>query len=65
MAKVSETNTVTGEKRTRLSYVELGNIMLATAGQDACRRGYGTTDPEAVGQYALQYNDINPDGTTN
>src|SRR5688572_29082338 len=63
--KVTETNAVTGETRTRLSYTELGLIMLAEAGTDNCRDGYGTTDPEWVGRYALQYGDINPDGTLN
>jgi hypothetical protein len=62
---ITEKNIVTGEKRTRLSYVELGNIMLKTAGKDACQKGYGTTDPETVGRYALDYGDINPDGTLN
>lgn len=49
----------------RLSYVELGNIMLREAGAAACQSGYGTTDPEWVGRYALQYGDIRPDGTLN
>lgn len=48
-----------------LSYVELGNIVLQAAGPEACQAGYGTTDPEWVGRYALQYRDINPDGTLN
>ncbi len=46
-------------------YTELGDIMLAEAGEDACREGYGTTDPDLIGRYALDHNDINPDGTTN
>lgn len=62
---ISETNTITGEKRTRLPYVELGNIILKKFGEDACLNGYGTADPGRVGQYALQAGDINPDGTTN
>lgn len=49
----------------RKSHVELGEIMLREAGEQACRDGYGTTDPEWVGRYALQYGDINPDGTLN
>jgi hypothetical protein len=48
-----------------MTYTELGNIMLKWAGADACQAGYGTTDPEWVGRYALQYGDINTDGTTN
>lgn len=48
-----------------LTFVELGKIMLEQAGAEACQKGYGTTDPEAVGRYARQYNDINPDGTLN
>lgn len=61
----TERNTVTNEVRTRLSFKELGNIMLATCGHAACQSGYGTVDPEAVGRYALQYNDINPNGVLN
>lgn len=48
-----------------LSYVELGNIMLREAGAEACQRGYGTTEPEWVGRYAIQYGDIRRDGTLN
>lgn len=46
-------------------YIALGNIMLAEAGEEACRDGYGTTDPEWVGRYAIEYGDIQPDGTLN
>ena len=60
-----EQNTITGEVRERLSYTELGNIMLKEAGAEACQSGYQTVDPEWVGRYALQYGDINPDGTLN
>jgi hypothetical protein len=49
----------------RLTYVELGNIMLREAGPEACQRAYGTTDPEWVGRYAIRCGDINPDGTLN
>jgi len=52
-------------KPTAKTFVELGNIMLKTAGAEACQKGYGTTDPEWVGRYALDYCDINRDGTTN
>ena len=62
---VTEVNIVTGEKRTRLSYVELGNIMLHEVGETVCLLGYGTKDPEWVGRYALSYKDINEDGTLN
>jgi hypothetical protein len=48
-----------------LNYVELGNIMLKEAGEEACQKGYGTTDPEYVGRYAVLYGDINRDGTLN
>lgn len=44
---------------------ELGQIMLKEAGAKACQSGYLTTDPEAVGRYALQFGDINRDGTLN
>jgi len=49
----------------KLTFVELGNIMLREAGAEACQAGYGTTDPEWVGRYAIQFGDINPDGTLN
>lgn len=48
-----------------MTYEELGKIMLAEAGEEACQAGYETTDPEWVGRYALQYGDINRDGTLN
>ena len=47
------------------SFVELGDIMLREAGEDACQSGYGTTDPYMVGKLALVYGDINGDGTLN
>jgi hypothetical protein len=47
------------------SLVELGNIMLAQAGAEACQKGYGTTDPYWVGIHALSFCDINRDGTLN
>ena len=46
-------------------YIELGLILLKEAGEEACRAGYGTIDPEWVGRYGLMYGDINPDGTLN
>jgi hypothetical protein len=48
-----------------LTYEELGRIMLEQAGEQACLDGYTTTDPYWVGRYAVQYGDIDPDGTTN
>ena len=48
---------------TQLSFTELGQIMLKEAGEAACQSGYGTTDPEWVGRYALEYGDIHTDGT--
>lgn len=48
-----------------MTYAELGRIVLAEAGVDACREGYQTTDPALVGRLALGYGDINPDGTLN
>lgn len=44
---------------------QLGQIMLQEAGVEACQDGYGTTDPEWVGRYAIEYGDINLDGTLN
>lgn len=49
----------------KLSHVDLGNIMLREVGVAACQSGYGTTDPEWVGRYALQHGDIRPDGVLN
>lgn len=49
----------------QLSLVQLGEIMLKETGTEACQKGYGTTDPEWVGRYALAYNDIRPDGELN
>lgn len=48
-----------------MTYTQLGNIMLAEAGADACQEAYLTTDPKWVGRYALGYGDINADGTLN
>ncbi len=48
-----------------MSYIELGNIMLKEAGKAACLSGYGTDDPYWVGVYAIQYGDINKDGSLN
>lgn len=49
----------------RKTYEELGKIMLAEAGEEACKKGYDTTDPEVVGRLAIGYGDINEDGTLN
>lgn len=46
-----------------LSYEALGQIMLDTYGEEANLGGYGTTDPEWVGRAALEYGDIERDGT--
>lgn len=48
-----------------LTLTELGNIVLAAVGKDACFAGYLTTDPAWVGRYALDYGDINADGSLN
>lgn len=48
-----------------LSYTVLGEIMLAEAGESACMSGYGTADPFYVGLAAIQFGDINYDGTLN
>jgi hypothetical protein len=45
--------------------IELGNMLLGYAGAASCEAGYGTTDPEWVGRYGLEYGDINLDGTVN
>lgn len=46
---------------------DLGRIMIETAGQAACARGYhiNPDDPEEVGRQALLHGDINRDGTLN
>lgn len=48
-----------------MTYEELGKILLEEAGEEACQEGYGTTDPEWVGRYGIQYGDINRDGSLN
>jgi hypothetical protein len=48
-----------------MTYEELGEIILADAGEAACLEGYGTTDPYWVGRYGLGYGDIDEDGTLN
>jgi hypothetical protein len=57
--------TATAAYSYRLNYVALGEIMLAEAGAEACAAGYGTTDPEWVGRYAIEYGDITPEGELN
>ena len=47
----------------RPSLRTLGEIVLREAGEAACQSGYLTTDPEWVGRYALQYGDIDDNGT--
>lgn len=47
------------------TFRELGLIVLTEAGVEDCQSGYGTTDPEWVGRYAIEYGDINFDGTLN
>lgn len=49
----------------KLTFIQLGEIMLKECGADACREGYGTTDPEWVGRYALDYGDIRINGELN
>lgn len=52
-------------EQTKPTVKDLGEKMLAEAGAERCQSGYGTTDPEWVGRYALGFGDINPDGTLN
>jgi len=52
-------------KKKAKTLIELGNIMLKEDGAEACQKGYGTTDPEWVGRYALDYRDINVFGVLN
>jgi hypothetical protein len=59
------TNDELGRLITLVTYEELGRIMLEQAGEQACQDGYGTTDPEWVGRYALDFGDIRRDGTLN
>lgn len=46
---------------------ELGEIMLATFGKEACANGYkiDASDVEEIGRQALLFGDINRDGTLN
>lgn len=48
-----------------MSLTELGQIMLEQAGSEACQSGYGTIEPDLVGEAALAYGDINADGSLN
>lgn len=64
-ARVYECSLTAPEARQRITMTELGGIVLAEAGEEACQSGYGTADPELVGRLALQYGDITPDGTLN
>lgn len=48
-----------------MSNAELGQLMLNAYGPEECLSGYDTVDPEWVGRYALEYGDINLDGTLN
>lgn len=48
-----------------MTYADLGNIMIATAGLPACEQAYQSTDPAMIGRVALGWGDINTDGTTN
>lgn len=52
-------------KKAQVNFIKLGEIMLKEAGEKACQSGYGTTEPEWVGRYALSFGDINADGTLN
>lgn len=52
-----------GETFKPTNHLGLGLIMLAAVGAEACQRGYGTTEAEWVGRYALGYGDIEQDGT--
>lgn len=47
------------------SFKSLGQIMLDTVGAEVCQAAYQTTDPEWVGRYALDFGDINRDGSLN
>lgn len=47
------------------SFVELGEIVLNATSDVTCERAYGTSDPYFVGRAALEYGDINADGTLN
>lgn len=54
-----------GSRMSNETYEQIGRTVLDEAGEDACREGYGTTDPVWVGRYALMYGDANADGTLN
>lgn len=48
-----------------MNYSDIGRIVLAEVGADACLLSYDTTEPYWVGFYAIKYGDANPDGTLN
>lgn len=49
----------------KLTFAELGKIMLEKYGAEACKKAYDSIDPFWVGRSALEWNEINPDGTLN
>jgi hypothetical protein len=57
------------KSKKNLTFAELGRIMLDQVGEEKIRKGYNITDPEneldGVGRAAIQWRDINPDGTLN
>lgn len=46
-------------------YDEIGQIVLDECGLIVCEDAYGTTNPHWVGVYAVQYGDVNRDGSFN
>lgn len=49
----------------QLTNEQLGEILIAAVGAEACEEAYGTCDPAFVGIAAIAYGDINPDGELN
>lgn len=46
-------------------FEKIGQNVLNVVGPTVCERAYGTTDPEWVGRYAIEYGDANEDWTLN
>lgn len=47
----------------RLSFAELGAILIREFGMAACIQGYATDVPEWIGRQAIVFGDIDWDGT--
>lgn len=56
---------IAGNVAGKVSYADLGNIVLTEIGAEECWKAYDCVEPAMVGRMALIYGDINADGTLN